>query len=114
MYDDSQRRPTHDPASVPSQGESLRVQALQLVLIASVILLAVAVLAVQHRRITVADRPWPRLLLGVVPGVIGAVVILVSRTDLVPDEFENDLWLVVAVVITAGAALGTVYRLARR
>ena len=39
-------------------------------------------------------------LLGIVPGIIGAVVVLVPRTDLVPDPAEPYLWILVATVAT--------------
>lgn len=89
------------------------MQALQLVLIAAGILVASAVLATQSRRPT-DDRRLPRLMLGIVPGIIGAIIILVPRVDLLPDETENDAWIAAAILITAVAAAGTVYRLARR
>jgi hypothetical protein len=53
-------------------------------------------------------------MLGIVPGLVGAVIILAPRVDLIPDQNENDAWIVAAILITAVAALGTVYRLARR
>jgi hypothetical protein len=32
---------------------------------------------------------WARIMLGVIPGLIGAIIIGVWQTDLVPDELES-------------------------
>jgi hypothetical protein len=90
------------------------VQAIELLLIASGILLGVALVAVRFRHVTLTDHTLPRILLGVVPGVIGALLILVSRMDIVPDDAESDLWGVALVAISAIAIVGTTYRVARR
>ena len=50
----------------------------------------------------IAERRWSRALLGIVPGAIGALIILVTRLDFLPDEVEGGAWIVVAVVVTAG------------
>ena len=89
------------------------MQALELALIAGGVLVASAFVAVQYRRLTVSDRRWPKLLLGVVPGLVGAVLILAPRVDLIPDENESAAWIAALVLITAAAAAGTAYRLAR-
>ena len=85
----------------------------QLLLIASGVLLGLALVAAHHHHLTISDRRWPRLLLGLVPGVIGAILILVPNVDLVPDEIETDLWIAAVVVVSTVAVFGTVYRLAR-
>ena len=90
------------------------MQAFELVLIAAAILVVSAVLAADYRHRSGTDRHLPKLMLGIVPGLVGAVLILAPRVDLIPDQNENDAWIVAAILITAVAAVGTVYRLARR
>lgn len=53
-------------------------------------------------------------LLGIAPGIIGAVVILVPRTDLVPDPIEPYLWILVATVATVIVVAAVVRSLRHR
>jgi hypothetical protein len=89
------------------------VQALELILIAAGILVAVAHIVTQYVDRGAADHPVSRLLLGVVPAVIGVVLVLIERLDLVPDNLERPLWVVAVVLISSALVLGTSYRLAR-
>jgi hypothetical protein len=90
------------------------VQAAELLLISSVALLGVAWFTSRHREVVTSDRVWVRALIGIVPGVIGALIILVTSMDLLPDDIEDGAWLFVLIVISAIAIVGTTYRLARR
>ena len=60
---------------------------------------------------------WPhlavRLALGLIPAAIAVVVVLVNRFDIVPDDAEQNLWLLSIVVVSAVLIIGTGYRLAR-
>jgi hypothetical protein len=90
------------------------VQAAQLLLIAAFAIIAVAWFTSRHRQVVTSDRVWVRALIGIVPGIIGALIILVTSMDLLPDDLEDGAWLVVLVAISAVAIVGTTYRLARR
>ena len=61
------------------------------------------------------DRPLLLgALLGIVPGILGAVIVLVPRTDLIPDGAEPYLWLTIALA-TSGLAIFALSRgVARR
>ena len=52
-------------------------------------------------------------LLGIVPGIIGAVVVLVPRTDLVPDAAEPFLWVTIGLVATGMALVALTIGFAR-
>ncbi len=90
------------------------MQAAELLLISSVALLAVAWFTSRHREVVTSDRVWVRALIGIVPGVIGALIILVTSMDLLPDDIEDGAWFFVLIVISVIAIAGTTYRLARR
>jgi hypothetical protein len=90
------------------------VQATELLLISCVALIAVAWFTSRHREVVTSDRVWVRAMIGIVPGVIGALIILVTSMDLLPDDVEDGAWVFVLVVISAIAIAGTTYRLARR
>lgn len=85
-----------------------------MILVATGILVAVAWVTVQHVQRADLEDPVPRLLLGIVPGVIGVLFVVVGRLDIVPDDLEGPLWIIGAAMITAIAILGTSYRVARR
>jgi hypothetical protein len=90
------------------------VQATQLFLISSVALIVVAWFTARHRHIVTSDRVWVRAMIGVVPGVVGALIILVTSMDLLPDDMEDGAWMFVLIVLSVVAIIGTTYRLARR
>jgi hypothetical protein len=89
------------------------VQGLELILMSTGVLVAVAQLVSQYRDRGVAAHPVYRLLLGLVPAVIGVTLVLVNRLDLVPDNLERPLWVIAVVLISGALVLGTSYRLAR-
>ncbi len=90
------------------------MQAAELLLISSVALVGVAWFTSRHRQVVTSDRVWGRALIGIVPGLIGALIILVTSMDLLPDDIEDGAWIVVLIVISALAIAGTTYRLSRR
>lgn len=54
-----------------------------------------------HNRATLARRPLALgAVLGIVPGVLGAMVVLIPRTDLIPDTAEPALWIVLTLVVS--------------
>lgn len=89
------------------------MQVLELILISTGILVAVAHIVSQYLNRGAADHPISRLLLGVIPAVIGVTFVLVERADVVPDDLERPLWVVAVVLISSALVLGTSYRLAR-
>ena len=77
------------------------VQQIELWLIVGGALLIVAAIA-HHYRATLARHPLASAAaLGVVPGLLGATVVLVPRTDLIPDQVEPALWVGLIVVVSA-------------
>ena len=77
--------------------------------------LAILVVAVLRARSTLARHPLAvGALLGIVPGVLGAIVVLVPRTDLVPDSAEPFLWLTIGLVATGMAIVALTIGVARR
>jgi hypothetical protein len=90
------------------------VQALELILIATGILVAVAHIVTQYLNRSAAEHPIGRLLLGVIPAIIGVILVLIERLDLIPDDLERPMWVVAVVLISGALVLGTSYRLARR
>jgi hypothetical protein len=47
-----------------------------------------------HNRAKLARRPLALgAALGIVPGILGAIVVLIPRTDLIPDQVEPALWI---------------------
>ncbi len=52
--------------------------------------------------------PWAwRIALGAVAGLLGAVAVLIPRTDLIPDELEPAIWVIVVTVVSAALVVGT-------
>ncbi|CAN5492119.1 hypothetical protein BH20CHL7_BH20CHL7_15040 [soil metagenome] len=90
------------------------MQAVQLLLISAGLLLAVAIVAARFHALELVEHRGRKVLLGIVPGVIGAIMILVGRLDVIPDEIESDLLAMAMIAISAVAILGTSVRLARR
>jgi hypothetical protein len=79
------------------------VQEIELWLLAAAVLAVIVVWAMRSRA-TVARHPVAfASMLGVVPGILGAVLVLVPRTDLVPDAAEPYLW--IAIVLAASGAV---------
>jgi hypothetical protein len=89
------------------------VQTLELMLLSTGILVAVAHVVSQLLDRGRADHPIGRLLLGLIPAVIGVLLVVVDRLDVIPDTLERPLWIVTVVLISGALVLGTSYRLAR-
>ena len=54
-----------------------------------------------HYRATLARRPLALgAALGVIPGVLGAAIVLVPRTDLIPDQVEPELWIGLTLLVS--------------
>jgi hypothetical protein len=54
-----------------------------------------------HNRATLARRPLALgAVLGIVPGVLGAMVVLIPRTDLIPDQAEPALWIGLTLLVS--------------
>jgi len=77
------------------------VQQIELWLIVGGALLIVAAVAHRYRATIVRHPLASAVVLGVVPGLLGAIVVLVPRTDLIPDQVEPALWVALIVVISA-------------
>jgi di/tricarboxylate transporter len=77
--------------------------------------LAILVAIALRTRAHLTDRPLViGAILGVVPGILGAVIVLVPRTDLIPDTAEPFLWLLVGLVATALVLVAVSVGYARR
>jgi hypothetical protein len=88
------------------------IQGLELLLLATAILVGVAYIATQVVRHP-SDHPVGRLLLGLVPAVIAVALILFSRVDVVPDDAEQSLWIVAIVLVSGLLIAGTTWRVSR-
>ena len=75
------------------------------------LVVSILVLAIVRRN---PDNPVPaaRATVGIVGGVIGALLILTSITDLIPDSFESLVGPVAVIALTAGLLLLTAWKLA--
>jgi hypothetical protein len=75
------------------------------------LVVSILVLAIVRRD---PDQPVPaaRATVGIVAGVIGALLILTSITDLIPDSFESLVGPVAAIALTAALLLLTAWKLA--
>jgi hypothetical protein len=90
------------------------VQQLELWLLVGVVLAAI-VFGTMRQRARLSRHPIALgALLGIVPGIIGAVIVLVPRTDLVPDDAEPvvwlAVWLAVGFAVIIAATIGVVRR----
>jgi uncharacterized membrane protein YeaQ/YmgE (transglycosylase-associated protein family) len=79
---------------------------------ALVICLLAVVIAVVLRWAPGQQRRGTRALIGLVPGVLGAAIVLALHKDLVPDSFETFALPYVIVAVTAGVILLTIRNLA--
>jgi hypothetical protein len=76
------------------------VQKLELWLLVGGVLMTLAAGA-YHYRALFARRPLALgAALGIVPGILGAIVILVPRTVLVPVQVEAGLWAGLAIIVS--------------
>lgn len=60
------------------------------------------------------DRRRTRVLVGLVPGALGAFVVLAERIDLVPDDLERQAFPLVILAVSGAIAVITILSLARR
>jgi hypothetical protein len=90
------------------------MQELELGLIVAAVLAIVAV-SIMRTRAHLAERPLAiGALIGVVPGILGAIIVLVPRTDLIPDSAEPYLWILIGLIATGIALIALSVGLARR
>jgi len=89
------------------------VQGVELILLSLGVLLVVAYFGARSVRRGNGDHPVGRLLLAIIPALIGVALVLIERLDVVPDDLEGPLWTVAIVLVSAAIILGTSYRLAR-
>jgi hypothetical protein len=90
------------------------VQAFEVLLIAAGALAVVAWATAQYLGRREVEHPAYRFALGLIPGAIGVVIVLIANLDAIPDEVEGPIWLGLALMVSVLAILGTVYRFARR
>lgn len=65
------------------------------------VLLALLAASAFHYRVMLARRPLALgAALGVIPGVLGAIIVLVPRADLIPDQVEPALWIGVTLLVS--------------
>ena len=80
------------------------MQGIELALIVASAIALLTVAAVRYR-LRLSQRPRVLgALLGIVPGVLGAIIVLVPRTDLIPDSAEPYLWLLLGL-LASGIAI---------
>lgn len=87
--------------------QQLTLAAISVIALATTVALGVMLLG---RRARVGPL---RLVLGLVPGAIGAFVVLVLEVDLVPDGLDDDFIRLFVVAVTVAAVVGTWYRALR-
>ena len=75
-----------------------------------VILVIVGAAAVLDRRGRV---PRLQVAIGLGVGLVGALLVLVARVDLIPDGPEDTIERLAIIAVTVAAVLGTWYRIAR-
>ncbi len=90
------------------------MQVFQIVLLASGVTLGAAWLAARVTGEARSGARWPEVMLGVVAGLIGAVIVAVLMIDTIPDDIEGMLRTFVIVGVSAVAIIGSLYRLSRR
>jgi len=76
---------------------------------------AIVALWILRTRAHFAERPLVvGALIGIVPGILGAIVVLVPRTDLIPDGVEPFLWILVGLIASGLALIALSVGFARR
>jgi hypothetical protein len=80
-------------------------------------ILGVVVIVVVLATLTILNRSgritWLQVAVGIGVGLLGAFVVLISRTDLIPDVPEDSLERIAVIAVTVVAIIGTWYRIAR-
>jgi hypothetical protein len=98
----------------PEPATIRRMQEVELGLIVASIL-GLVVLWVLRSRAHLSDRPLAiGAVIGIVPGILGAVVVLVPRTDLIPDSAEPFLWILIGLIASGIALFALTVGFARR
>ena len=78
-------------------------------------ILAIVVVWILRSRAHLSERPLAvGALIGIVPGVLGAVIVLVPRTDLIPDSAEPFLWILIGLIASGIALIALTVGVARR
>lgn len=90
------------------------MQEIELILVAAGVIVSAAYVAAQAGARGTTDHLAVRLLLGLIPATLAVSIVLINRFDMVPDDQEQNLWLLSIVVVSAVLIIGTGYRLARR
>jgi hypothetical protein len=90
------------------------VQEIELALIVASIF-AIVIVSVLRSRAQLTERPLATgALIGIVPGILGAVIVLVPRTDLIPDTAEPFLWILVGLIASGIALIAISVAVVRR
>jgi hypothetical protein len=76
----------------------------------AIILVVVGAVTVLRRR---GRLTWMQVALGIGVGLLGAFLVLVSQTDLVPDEPQDLLQRLAVIAVTVVAVIGTWFRIVR-
>ena len=76
----------------------------------AIILVVVGAVTVLRRR---GRFTWMQVALGIGVGLLGAFLVLVSQTDLVPDEPQDMLQRLAVIAVTVVAIIGTWFRIVR-
>jgi hypothetical protein len=76
----------------------------------AIILVILATVAVQNRSGRITSL---QVGVGIGIGLLGALLVLISRTDLIPDVSEDSLERIAVIGVTIVAVVGTWYRIAR-
>jgi hypothetical protein len=76
----------------------------------AIILVVIGAITVLRRR---GRLTWMQVALGIGVGLLGAFLVLVSQTDLIPDEPQDLLQRLAVIAVTVVAVLGTWFRIVR-
>jgi len=75
-----------------------------------VIVLVVGAVFISGRR---GRIHWLQASIGIGIGLLGALLVLIQRTDLIPDGPEDGIERFAVIAVTVAAVVGTWYRIAR-
>lgn len=90
------------------------MQQVELWLIVGAVLAVVVLWAMRSRTVMARHPLLLGALLGIVPGILGAIVVLVPRTDLVPDATEPYAWVLIGLIASGAAILALTIGVVRR
>jgi hypothetical protein len=78
-------------------------------------ILALVIIWILRSRPNLTGRPVATgALIGIVPGILGAIIVLVPRTDLIPDSAEPFLWILIGLIASGIALIALTVGFARR